>query len=151
MVITGITIMPPTGGTIPLNQSVEQYQQEQRNAVVNSNGFKLAIAGTAITILTLILLARIYMFEEEVELGQIRRTQVTPYPSLQQVKPQVNPQVKPLEELKEIVVVKEYPKPSITHELTAPVYTIPPRLTMPPRTYIRTFKYPPPYDAFNKK
>lgn len=147
MIITGITVMPPTGGTIPLNQSVEQYQQEQRNTVVNSIGFKLAIAGTAIAILTLILLARSYMLEEVED----RNIQVVPHPSYVKVKPKG---------LKQIIVVRREDNSQrvATHELLPPRFPITtkmaihgptgPRGPIPP---FRTFKYPPPYEAFNKK
>ncbi len=155
MIITGISIMPPTGGTIPQNMSVEQYQKEQREVVLNSNGFKLAIAGTAITILTLILIARSYALEEEVE---VRNLQVVPYPSNEKKKP---------EELKEIIVVggEDNTQRVVTHELLPPKFPITTKMALPlavplttgprgPRGPIppfRTFKYPPPYDTFNKK
>ena len=73
--------MPPTGGTIPLNQTVEQYQQEQRTAILNSDGFKLAMIGLTIAVLTIILLARIYTLEDQ---SEARNIQVVPYPPLRQ-------------------------------------------------------------------
>lgn len=135
--ITGIAVMPPTGGTIPLNQTVEQYQQEQRTAILNSNGFKLAMTGLAIAILTLILLAKIYALEDE---SEARNIQVVPYPPLRQ-----EPRVLKLNTPIQVVT---------THELRPPIMALAPRMPIPPippRTQFRTFKYPPPYDAFNKK
>jgi sulfur transfer complex TusBCD TusB component (DsrH family) len=157
MIITGISLMPPTGGTIPQNTSVEQYQQEQRVVVLNSDGFKLAMAGSAIAILTLILLARSYILEEEVE---VRNLQVVPYPLEVKKKP---------EELKEVIVVgaEDNPQRVVTHELLPPRFPITTKMALPvaiplafpagprgPRGPIppfRTFNYPPPYEAFNKK
>jgi len=143
--------MPPTGGSNPLNQSIEEYQQEQRKVILNSDGFKLAIAGTAITILTLILLIRNYMLEELLQEERERR--IVPYP------PPIKVKAKPIEE---IIIKIDDPKPIqsvITHELSAPM---PPRMIMPPRMPIplrittaprvltRNFKYPPPYHVLNK-
>ena len=132
--ITGIALMPPTGGTIPLNQTVEQYQQEQRTAILNSNGFKLAMTGLAIAVLTLILLARIYTLEDE---SESRNIQIVPYPPLRQ----------------EPVVLKlNTPIQAVsTYELRPPIRALAPRMPIPPISQFRTFKYPPPYDAFNKK
>jgi len=132
--ITGIALMPPTGGTIPLNQTVEQYQQEQRTAILNSNGFKLTMTGLAIAVLTLILLARIYTLEDE---SESRNIQIVPYPPLRQ----------------EPVVLKlNTPIQAVsTYELRPPIRALAPRMPIPPISQFRTFKYPPPYDAFNKK
>lgn len=126
--------MPPTGGTIPLNQTVEQYQQEQRTAILNSNGFKLTMTGLAIAVLTLILLARIYTLEDE---SESRNIQIVPYPPLRQ----------------EPVVLKlNTPIQAVsTYELRPPIRALAPRMPIPPISQFRTFKYPPPYDAFNKK
>ena len=152
--ITGIAVMPPTGGTIPLNQTVEQYQQEQRTAILNSNGFKLAMTGLAIAILTLILLARIYALEDE---SEARNIQVVPYPPLRQ-----EPRVLNLNSIKRDAPIQVV----TTHELRPPIIALAPRMPIPPImalaprmpippiypiSQFRTFKYPPPYDAFNKK
>ena len=132
--IAGIAVMPPTGGTIPLNQTVEQYQQEQRTAILNSSGFKLAMTGLAIATLTLILLARIYTLEDE---SEARNIQVVPYPPVRQPP---------------VVLKLNAPIQAVsTYELRPPIMALPPRMPIPPRTQFRTFKYPPPYDAFNKK
>ena len=146
--------MPPTGGTIPLNQTVEQYQQEQRTAILNSNGFKLAMTGLAIAILTLILLARIYALEDE---SEARNIQVVPYPPLRQ-----EPRVLNLNSIKRDAPIQVV----TTHELRPPIMALAPRMPIPPImalaprmpippiypiSQFRTFKYPPPYDAFNKK
>ncbi len=126
--------MPPTGGTIPLNQTVEQYQEEQRTAILNSDGFKLAMTGVAIAGLTLILLARIYTLEN---VSETRNLQVVPCPPVMQP-PAVLKINTPIQEVS-------------TYELRPPMMTHPPRMPIPPRRQFRTFKYPPPYDAFNKK
>ena len=130
--------MPPTGGTIPLNQTIEQYQEEQRTAILNSNGFKLAMAGVAIAILTLILLARNYMLED---IPEVRNLQIIPY------------SYPPVTQRPRILKLNT-PIQAVTYELRPPIMTLPPRMPIPPippRTHFRTFKYPPPYDAFNKK
>jgi hypothetical protein len=140
--ITGITLMPPTGGTIPLNQTVEQYQQEQRTAILNSNGFKLAMAGVAIASLTLILLARNYVLEDQ---SEARNIQVVPYPPVRQ-----EPRVLNLNSIKRDAPIQVV----TTHELRPPIMALAPRMPIPPIypiSQFRTFKYPPPYDAFNKK
>jgi hypothetical protein len=130
--IAGIAVMPPTGGTIPLNQTVEQYQQEQRTAILNSNGFKLAMTGLAIATLTLILLVRIYTLEDE---SEARNIQVVPYPPVTQEATRLNAPIQAVS----------------TYELRPPIMALAPRMPIPPRRQFRTFKYPPPYDAFNKK
>lgn len=146
--------MPPTGGAVPLYESPDKFYQDQRNAILNSNGFKMAMAGAAITILMLILLVRNYLIQEALddarETREVRR--VLPYPPIQ-VPIQTQVKQHKIQELREVIVVPEVKH--ITHELTPVPLMIPhvPRMSIPPRApvLVRTFKYPPPYEAFNKK
>ena len=172
--VTGMAILPQIGGAIPMGENPDTFYENQRKNILNSSGFKMAIAGAALAILILILLVKNNLYEEEIAYAkEVRRAQVVPYPQVQaqvkpevkpQVKPEVKPQVKPLpqqnlEELKEIVVVRPYPEVQhVTHELTVrqmePVKNMvrfgptAPRVPVLP---LRQFKYPPPYEAFNKK
>ena len=171
--IIGMTIMPQTGGgVVPYDKTVEQYNQEQQSVIINSPGFKMAIGGSAACVLSIFLLiCKMYFEQEYVERNT--RIQVVPYPSLEKLKAQAQlqeqkrpksqkepkaqaqiqseAQVKLEETLKEIVVVK-----AEDHNTRI---TLPPRMSLPPRMPIvfnngypqRTFKYPPPYEAFNKK
>ena len=163
-----MAILPQIGGAIPMGENPDTFYENQRKNILNSSGFKMAIAGAALAILILILLVKNNLYEEEIAYAkEVRRAQVVPYPEAQviplaQVKPQV--QAKPLpqpnlEELKEIVVVRPYPEVQhVTHELTVrqmePVKNMvrfgptAPRVPVLP---LRQFKYPPPYEAFNKK
>lgn len=151
--------MPPTGGAVPLYESPDKFYQGQRNAILNSNGFKMAMAGAAITILMLILLVRNYLIQEALDDAretrqdrEPRRVQVLPYPPIQ-VPIQTQVKQHKIQELREVIVVPEVKH--ITHELTPVRVMMPnvPRMSIPPRApvLLRTFKYPPPYEAFNKK
>jgi hypothetical protein len=157
--IIGMTIMPQTSGAVvPYDKSSEQYNQEQQNLIIQSSGFKMAIGGSAACVLSIFLLICKMYYEQDYE-EKNTRIQIVPYPRLEgkvkgkqaqtQAQPQAQLQVTE-ETLTEIVVVK--PEDYNTR------ITLPPRMSLPPRMPVfnhgypqRTFKYPTPYEAFNKK
>ena len=160
--IIGMAIMPQMGGAVvPYDKTTEEYNQEQQSVIIQSSGFKMAIGGFATCLLSICLLICKMYYEQEYEEGNTR-IQIVPYPRLEgkikerqaQAQAQAQPQAKPQvteETLKEIVVVK--PEDYNTR------ITLPPRMSLPPRMPVvfnhgypqRTFKYPAPYEAFNKK
>jgi len=130
--VTGMITMPPSnGGAVPINQTQEQYNQEQQAVLIQSSGFKMAISGSAISIFAICLLVYYRMKEDEEFFRQEnRRMQIVPLaPPLPQV---------------EIVVVESPPTVTMTPMTQKPVFH-----ELKPPT--RTFKYPPPYDVLNKK
>lgn len=168
--IIGMAIMPQMGGAVvPYDKTVEQYNQEQQSVIIQSSGFKMAIGGFATCLLSICLLICKMYYEQEYE-ERNTRIQIVPYPRLEgkvkerqaqlqpqaklqaQAQPQAQPQLQVTEEtLKEIVVVK-------SEDYNTRI-TLPPRMSLPPRMPVvfnhgypqRTFKYPAPYEAFNKK
>ena len=141
--VTGMITMPPSnGGTVPLNQTQEQYNQEQHAAVIQSSGFKMAISGSAISIFAICLLVYYRMKEdEEIFRKENRRMQIVPVASPM-----------PVASPTEIVVVgpeAHLPMASPMTPMATPMTQKPifHELKPPPRT----FKYPPPYDVLNKK
>jgi len=114
--------------------------------ITSSDGFKLIVVGTVLFVVSMLI--RIYYRKDEDEISSRR---IVPYQALV---------------LNDVIVKPTVPvavpaAAGIIHELKLQVY--PPQpiqqfqprppLRYPPRAPVlqRTFKYPPPYDAFNKK
>ena len=61
-IIISVSYLPSTGGTVPQDMSLEEYQNKQQQVIYSSNTFKGVIAGSVITGVGIIMaLIRIYL------------------------------------------------------------------------------------------
>jgi hypothetical protein len=59
--VIGSCLMPTGGGTMPNNMSPEEYRQQQHQAAITSKGFTIAMIGTSLTMIgVLIILIKVY-------------------------------------------------------------------------------------------
>ena len=156
-VIGMITMPVSNGGEVPLNQSKEQYNQEQQAAIIQSSGFKMTLSGCGICILGICLLVLYRMKEDEEFFNkEQRRVHIAPVSLPREIivvgsqDPTAQGVPVAMAVPKPMAMAVPKPKPVPVHMAVAspvPVTQVVFHKLMPPRT----FKYPPPYDVLNKK
>jgi hypothetical protein len=157
----GTSYIPSSGGPVPLDKSPQEFSEQQQREIYNSNGFKVTMVGTGITVASmLILYLRSCMEDYRVVNIPFRRQTVR---SILKVKRIHHQQVAPEPQPIEVIVDDPKPQvkttPNLTAMVPAPSSSPPPQLI--PRGPVieiiplpgglrNTFKYPPPYDVLNR-
>jgi len=171
MFIVGMCQLPQTGGDIiPQGESQEEYNKRQRQIVITSSGFKLAMAGMGLGAITICLIA----YRANVEEAEFYREEAARQRRAQaHVAPLVLTMAEPVKALA-VDSPKPIPMP-VKQEFTQVAVEEPEQLQAPPHIQIHKplelypyppryhprapvpfpqrvrFQYPPAYAAFNKK
>lgn len=85
----GVSYLPQLGGTVPPTKSVEQFNKEQTEIIINSAGFKASIVGISTVVLSCLTLVirlyretRILPLSQTSHLGNTSEVQRNPKPIL---------------------------------------------------------------------
>jgi len=149
---------------IPISALIEIPPPDNMKIITSSDGFKLIVVGTVLFVVSMLI--RICYRKDEDEISSRR---IIPYQAL--VLNDVNVKRAPpvtASSAAHVAVSVAPAAPAVIHELKLQVHRPQPQfqprppvqaipqvqaIPYPPRApvFYRTFKYPPPYDAFNKK
>jgi len=175
----GCSYIPQTGGTVPPDKTLEEFNKQQQEAVYGSVGFKVTMVGAGITMTGLIILSirayiadldnspRITKIREIKPILKVRRAAILPGEVIETL-PHVNAQTQ-----EAIKITVDDPKPQVQTTPNFGATTAPPISSSPPAQLVpsnhvgpviqyvswpgpmngrlsRTFKYPSPYEAFNR-
>lgn len=159
----GTTYIPQVGGPVPQDKTPQEFNDQQQQAVYSSNGFKVTMVGTGITVASmLVLYLRSCMEDYRVVNIPLRRQNVRSILKVKRIQPeqlQAEPQIYPIEVIVDDPRPQVKTTPSLTAMVPAPSSSPPPQLVprgpviqkIPlPGALRKTFKYPPPYDVLNK-
>jgi hypothetical protein len=140
--------IPPTGGTIPQNETSEEFNNRQRQFVYSSIPFKITMSFLVFTVVFLSIVG--YRYNKiEGHSEEVRwRAEARPRSILKVTRSQVAP-------------IVEDPKPEVR---TSPqLVSLPPPSSSPPIQFVprgpviqnipriqKQFLYPPPYDVLNR-
>lgn len=161
----GSTYIPTVGGTVPSDKNPQEFHLEQQQAVYNSPGFKATMAGTGISIVSVL---AIWIRSSMMEREDLRRYNVG-------IKPRSILKVTRIVPSEQVHIVVEDEKPHVitsTSQIPPPLSSSPPIQLLPGRVanitpvslpgprgrvvrqlvpLVRKFKYPPPYDHLNHR
>lgn len=165
----GSSYIPPTGGTVPSDKTLEEFNEQQRQVIYSSIGFKVTMTGVVMTITGLVLLCI------RAHIADVRN--IPPISNTREIKSIMKVKRAAILPEEAIKVVVEDPKPQVRTTpnfgaTTAPAISSSPPAQLVPSNQVgpviqyvtwpgpmngklsgnlkRTFKYPPPYDAFNR-
>jgi hypothetical protein len=139
--IIGISSLPQRSSiTLQQGQTIDDSNREYNSLVLHSSGFYIMISGISIVIILFMCILYIIKLQEREELIELERSN-TPIRSALRVT-RVLP-VPEVPKVPEAPKVPEVPKVQI-HELSVPHKG-------PVIQVLKKFRYPPPYEAFNRK
>jgi len=152
--IVGSIYIPPIGGPIPINVDPDEYRKQQQLDIINSSGFKATISGAGLIVIsTICILIKSYIqnrYDRHIN-KNIRSKKITRIMPSQQSTPiqvvvnKTLPETRQNPEPFEGIQMVPYKPANIEQSIQVPkIYK---HYISPLRS---SFKYPPPYDMFNK-
>jgi hypothetical protein len=64
----GISQLPSTGGSVPPNQDIKEFQAQQKEMVIHSTGFITAMIGSTIAVISLLYISAVNYCNERREI-----------------------------------------------------------------------------------